>query len=366
MPIRKSWDILSKVHNHARDSRIVFKEEGHRYMIDGDTTGWRSVTELLSKFHDPFDPKKCANAVMRSRAYKNGTHQLAGKSEDEIIAHWGKENQRGTALHARMERNMTQKFHLKLRPSRHSSEEFVFETKSVLFRKEMGTDTDTEEHKVVVSVKRNEVYTYDSSSEFSDLGGLFLGYMWGDRTVRRNLRSDAELGDSEPVLTYTEAVRETQQINHFWETYSHLQPYRSEWIVWDADYKVAGTIDALFRDKTDGTYWIIDWKRVRKGLEADLEATRWGYVQDNDEWLEPVSRWAKKMPSPLGDLYNTKYWNYSLQLNVYKHILEKNYGIKIQGMLLVQLHPELGVEGNVHKVCDLGDQVRRVLTESTE
>ena len=36
----------------------------------------------------------------------------------------------------------------------------------------------------------------------------------------------------------------------------------------------------------------------------------------------------------------TNFFHYSLQLNVYKRILEKNYNKKVKEMFLVCLHPE--------------------------
>lgn len=363
MPIKKSWDILSKMNTHTRDTQVVFEEEHHKYRINGNTEGWKSVTEVLSKFHEPFDPDKCAMSVINSRRYKNKTHYLTGKTKEEIIDHWKQENKRGTALHARMERAMNQKHHLKLHSKQHSNGELVLDKTKVLFKK---TGTDDFELKTVLKANRNgEVYTYDSNEEFGDLTGLFLGYNWNDNTVRRNLEHDSELGNDEPVLTYDEAVIETEQVNSFWKMNPHLEPYRSEWVVWDEDWKIAGTIDAVFKDTRDDSYWILDWKRVRTGLEADLEATRWGYVQDDDEWLEPVKFWDKKMPKPLDDFYSTKYWNYSMQLNIYRTILEKNYGIKIKGMKLIQFHPELGKDCRVHKVMRLEEPIRRILSEFT-
>jgi hypothetical protein len=363
MPIKKSWDILSRMNRHERDEKVVFEEQNHRYRINGSTEGWRSVTEVLSKFHDPFDPEKCALSVINSRAYKNKTHSLTGKTKEEIIEHWGKENKRGTALHARMERAMCRKYHLNLRSKRHSSGELILEKNEVLFKK---SGSDELELKLVLKENRNsEVYTYDSNEEFGDLSGMFLGYVWNDNTVRRNMEHDSELGKDEPILTYAEAVLETEQVNYFWKMNSHLVPYRSEWVVWDDEWNIAGTIDAVFKDIRDGSYWILDWKRVRTGLEPDLEATRWGYIQKDDEWLEPVKPWAKKMPKPLDDFYSTKYWNYSMQLNMYKTILEKNYGIKIKGMKLIQFHPELGTECREHNVMKLDEPIRKIIGETT-
>ena len=41
-----------------------------------------------------------------------------------------------------------------------------------------------------------------------------------------------------------------------------LVPYRTEWIVYDWEYKLAGTID--FVDYQNGEYTIYDWKRSDK------------------------------------------------------------------------------------------------------
>ena len=43
----------------------------------------------------------------------------------------------------------------------------------------------------------------------------------------------------------------------------------------------------------------------------------------------------------LQHLPNTKYWGYALQLNVYRHILETQYGKTVIGLFLVGLHPDL-------------------------
>ena len=37
---------------------------------------------------------------------------------------------------------------------------------------------------------------------------------------------------------------------------------------------------------------------------------------------------------------NSNFWHYSLQLNTYKAILEKNYDVTVKEMYLVCLHPE--------------------------
>ena len=356
MPVSKSWDILSRINLHQRDSYVSFEEKAHKYRINGSTEGWKSVTEFLSKFHDKFDPDKAATMVLNSRRYKEGTHDLSGKSKKDIVSFWETENRRGTALHARMERSMNRKYHLRLRSNRHSSGELTFERRIVNFA--------DEKRLVMYSEKDREVYVCDSATDLDVdiLPHTFLGFLWSDNTVRRNPKKDSELGNNEPILRYQEAVIETEQVKGFWLTHSHLKPYRSEWVVWDEDWKIAGTIDAVCRDERDGSYWILDWKRVKNGLQVDLDATKWGYVPEEDEYLDYPKSYGKMMPSPLDDIHITKYWNYSLQLNLYREILEKNYGIEIKGMMLVQFHPNIGSMVRVHKVVRLEEPRRRILS----
>jgi hypothetical protein len=42
---------------------------------------------------------------------------------------------------------------------------------------------------------------------------------------------------------------------------------------------------------------------------------------------------------PAKDLPDCNYWHYTLQLNVYRWLLEKHYNLKISEMALVVLHP---------------------------
>lgn len=360
MPTRKSWDVLSRVNHHPRDDRVEFQEEGHRYKIDGSVDGWVSATSLLSGLHSPFDAGKAADTVMKGKRYKSGDHPLAGKNKEEIIAHWGSENKRGTALHARMEFSM-QGVHLGYGPAGIIGEG----EESVVLRRTTGTFAGGEKHRMSICDRTKKVFVMypiaDSPGESSRM--IHMGFMWEDGTIRRNSREEAELEDEEPVLHWDEAVTESLQVREFWEEHAgpkNIVPFRSEWVIWDETYKIAGTIDALMYNTETGGYWIYDWKRVSKGLEVDIDATRYGYRPEPDEWLGEVSRWTKKMLAPAEELYDTKYWHYSLQLNLYRSILERCYGMRIEGMVLVQMHPSIaGIR--CHRVVRLEDPINRVL-----
>jgi len=367
MPVKKSWDILSRVNQHPRDDRVEFQEEGHKYRIDGHVDGWVSATSLLSCLHRPFDKDKVVSTLMNGRRYKNGEHPLSGKSKDEILSHWESQNKRGTALHARMELSM-QGIHIGYAPGNGpcgGSEAGSLRRITGIFAPDDDNKDNASRHRVWICDMTSEVFVWYPFEKTQDKHQklLHIGFRWEDGTIRRNRAEDAELGDEEPVLGWGEAVTEALQVREFWESHANpkgIVPYRSEWVIWDETYKIAGTIDALMYNPATGGYLIYDWKRVSKGLEVDLDATRYGYKPGEDEWLNDVPRWTKRMLAPVEVLYDTKYWHYSLQLNLYRSILERCYGLRIDGMVLVQIHPDIsGIR--CHRVMHLEDPIMRVL-----
>jgi len=95
-------------------------------------------------------------------------------------------------------------------------------------------------------------------------------------------------------------------------------PYRTEWQVYDEDNKLAGTIDMVYENE-DGTLDLVDWKRCKE--------------------IKTENKWQKAITPCLSHLPDTNFWQYSLQLNTYKYIIEKNYGKKIKAMFIVNIHP---------------------------
>lgn len=99
-----------------------------------------------------------------------------------------------------------------------------------------------------------------------------------------------------------------------------ITPFRTEWHIFDMEMKIAGTIDLLCRN---GNHFdIYDWKRSRK---ASPNETVW---RNGINGLERVP--------------DTSFYHYALQQNLYKYILEKNYGIEVENMYIVMLHPMFG------------------------
>lgn len=143
-----------------------------------------------------------------------------------------------------------------------------------------------------------------------------------------------------------ENVKSTIEWTYF-ETFAKnnnkLVPYRTEWEIYDKQLNLAGSIDIVYKN-SDGTYDIGDWKRSKE-----------------IKVLNNFKNESRLFP-PLEHLHNANYWKYSLQLNMYKYILETNYGVKIKNMHLYVFH---GNNNNyVHYGCPvLSEEIASIVNE---
>jgi hypothetical protein len=120
-------------------------------------------------------------------------------------------------------------------------------------------------------------------------------------------------------LTQEQSIEWTFFLN-FIQDHPDLKPYRTEWMIFDEDLKLAGSIDMVY-ENPDGTLSIYDWKRSKDILKTN--------------------NWNKFSINPLiSHMYDTNFWHYSLQLNTYKAIIERKYGKIVTYLCLVRLHPD--------------------------
>ena len=125
------------------------------------------------------------------------------------------------------------------------------------------------------------------------------------------------LAEIDPAILETS---EWKYFMNFWKDHGDdLEPFRTEWEVWSEAHKLAGSIDMIYKKKSDGTIVIYDWKRSKEiKTSNDFES---GYP-------------------PLGHLPNCNYWHYTLQLNVYRWFLQTFYGCVVSDLYLIILHPD--------------------------
>lgn len=126
--------------------------------------------------------------------------------------------------------------------------------------------------------------------------------------------------NEEPVLSPN--CIEHQYFQRFWKEFQEKQPdfvpYRTEWIVYDEDKGLAGSIDFTLTNK-QGDIIILDWKRSKE---------------------IKMSNWFERGIGCLSHLDNCNYNHYTLQLNLYRHLLTTKYSKNVIGLAIVVFHPD--------------------------
>jgi len=92
----------------------------------------------------------------------------------------------------------------------------------------------------------------------------------------------------------------------------------SEVIVYSKEIALAGTIDLLIYDKLTKTYKIVDWKTNKR-----IDTTSYNNKTGNHKTT--------------AHLMDCKFIHYSIQLSLYRYILEKYYGLTVSGAAISHL-----------------------------
>lgn len=136
--------------------------------------------------------------------------------------------------------------------------------------------------------------------------------------VHQFLETYIETG-AEEVLDATDLMKIQAGMKYVQEVKERLKGYefKPEVKIFDEKLGLAGTIDVMVVKGKD--VYLIDWKTNKK-----IEQT--GYK-------------GAKAKAPVSHLPDCNYIKYSLQLNLYRHLLEQQ-GYKVRGMSLVHLLPD--------------------------
>ena len=92
----------------------------------------------------------------------------------------------------------------------------------------------------------------------------------------------------------------------------------SEIIIYSEELAIAGTIDLIVKNNVTGEYDIFDWKTSKK-----IETISYGNKMGTHEVTK--------------DVMDCNFYHYSLQLSLYRYILENYYNIKINRQYIAHL-----------------------------
>jgi hypothetical protein len=253
-----AWQRLAVVNAHPRDERIQFEEESHTYTIDGARKGWTSCTGFLHNFFGHFDADAVIAKMMSSPKWYESKYY--GQTAEEIKAGWAAKGEASSKAGTRM--------HLDI-------EHFYNALPAAWAVAPAGSARAVDVETGVTAMREADSWDPAGGPEWE----YFLDYQRKYGT--------------------------------------QFQPFRTEWLVFDEEHKVAGSIDMVYM-KPDGTLAIYDWKRI--------------------EEVKTENRFQSGL-GPVAHLPDTNYWHYSLQLNVYRYIIQKHYGYTVSELALVVLHP---------------------------
>ena len=133
---------------------------------------------------------------------------------------------------------------------------------------------------------------------------------------------------------------EFQQFLKYIDDNKNLKPYRTEWMIYDEDHKLAGSIDMVY-ENSDGTLEIRDWKRSKQIIR-------------NKQYEDYA------MTECIKHVTNLNFWHYALQVNTYKSIIERKYDKKVKKLYLVVFHPSQ-TNYKLIEIPEMDDEIKQLL-----
>jgi hypothetical protein len=267
-------DFLALKNKHERDLNISFEAGPHLYTIKGaEGKKFTSVTTWNHSHFAVFDADLIITNMMKGKNWIKSKYY--GKTREEIKAGWDQGRDEasgaGTNMHYQIECYYNTGLH------NASADE----------------------------VGANEVGANEVGANEVGVGANEVGVGAGANEVGVGAGAG-------PSLEYS-------YFKNFLNACPDLKPYRTEWMIYDEDLCMAGSIDMVY-ENPDGTLMIYDWKRAKAIVKA--------------------SAFMKYATTEcISHIPDTNFWHYALQLNTYKAILEKNYGKTVTKLALVCLHP---------------------------
>jgi hypothetical protein len=289
--------VTSLLNPHPHDSRIRFDEAPHLYYVDGVVCS-RSCTALCHQFCNEFNSTDAIARMRRSRNWPRLEYTRSDPAAWAGLPFWG-------PLEERVEQ---------LRDARGSTAPGKYA---------QWVDA--------VAMSDDEIETaWRLNKEEACARGTWF-----------HLQCELWLNRDGCHLDWAEMSLFLQYVRNWLEP-AGIRVYRTEWEIFSADHDLAGSVDFVGVHTTGehaGKLFLADWKRS-KGLRGKKHHP-----------------FGEKLKPPLQMLPDSALCHYAIQLNVYKWILEHNYGVQVFGMHVVCCHTDNGAEPFVYECPEWGPVV---------
>lgn len=182
-------------------------------------------------------------------------------------------------------------------------------------------------HNYAELLYNNKIYKYDNERSLTLLGKEHIEILArkGEKTIEEEFKI---------VKTYVD--------NFYNDSFGKLIPIKTEFVVFDEEWELAGMMDILFWNVTKQCFQIWDWKTNKE--------------------LNKESKYKIKLKKVLNHLHDCEFEIYSLQLTTYKRIIERNTGIKIEGCYIVWFN-EVNENYKILQCNDYSDEINMMMSK---
>jgi ATP-dependent exoDNAse (exonuclease V) beta subunit len=182
--------------------------------------------------------------------------------------------------------------------------------------------------------------TKDPKNKYYNLTKEEIKQQWSDKAKNSSEKGTNTHYNIECYYNKIPVIDDSIEFKYFMNytcDFPNLKAYRTEWLIYDEELKISGSIDMVYENE-DGSLIIADWKIVG---EISYENSFGKYA------IVPC----------ISHIPDCNYYHYALQLNIYRKILERNYGKKVKKLYLVVLH-ENNTNYQIHDIQFLDKEIK--------
>lgn len=275
----------------SKDNNICINNITHQYvLINNPSIVLTSTTRFLNEcIYDEFDAIKSSHKPQSNLKHLNSNICIAERHEG-VLANWEFTRQVGTNLHTLIS-------------------EYI---NCFVNNKRTGMEDDSKNTSLCTDLCRNKL-----EAIVNEYDPIKLKNVWESSAVQKYAINEYHK-DKMYGLVHSRLCS-FERIYNF--IFKHLELIATEYMVYDTNHKLCGTIDALFwEDKSKRTAIIVDWKTCASFTTYPVK--------------------IKNEFSPFLGQSKSKLDRYFCQLHVYSKILENNYNVHVVAGYIVMFNAD--------------------------
>lgn len=339
-------DFLELRYPIERNKRVLFNDDmneetgiqNHDYYIDGEKIE-KSVTGIIHDNFPHFDPETIANKIVNGNRWKKDpNYKYFQISKQDMMDQWKQAGNEASALGSIMHMDIEMFYNyvcfvkeLYEFLSLQDQNKFIKDSVNIAWKKKIVDFVEEAENKQIKQKEMLDLIKYPTP-QFKRLVKF------------HNFTKNSTVYPENILRCFKNKTPEFCQFKEFYDTTrKNIFPFRTELIMFDEEYKLAGSIDMLFKD-IEGNILIYDWKRSKE--------------------FKIINQYQRGL-GKLAHLDDCNITHYSLQLNMYRKILQTKYNECVKEMVLIRMHPDIE-KADKFEVAIMEDDIDLILENHKE